>query len=148
MTIDSSNYIENIYSKLEDKILLHQIYKPSLETSQYRINISPENESMQVSHLLMKKNQKFKAHKHLLFDRNMPIAQESWVVISGKVKVFYYDLDDELLTTQEIISGECSITYRGGHHYESLTDNTIVYEFKTGPYFGVEKDKVFLNSKN
>ena len=41
----------------------------------------------------------------------MPMAQESWVVISGKVRVFYFDLDDSLITTKDIKSGECSITY-------------------------------------
>ena len=28
--------------------------------------------------------------------------------------------------------------------YEILEENTVVYEYKTGPYTGVENDKVFL----
>ena len=32
----------------------------------------------------------------------MPMAQESWVVIKGKVKVFYYDIDDKLLITRDM----------------------------------------------
>ena len=139
---------ESIYSKVDKGKLLHQLFRPNYKKCPHRINISPENESIQVSHLSLKKNQTFKAHKHILFDRNMPMAQESWIVISGKVRVYYYDLDESLITTKDIQFGDCTITYRGGHNYESLEENTIIYECKTGPYFGVEKDKVFLRNSS
>ena len=138
--------IESIYSLKSKDLLLHQLFKPKNKKSSSRINISPASQSLQVSHLVLKSDQTFKAHKHVLFERNMPIAQESWVVIKGKVKVFYYDIDDELLMTRYMNPGDCTMTYRGGHNYKSLEENTIVYEFKTGPYFGIEKDKVFLSN--
>ena len=75
--------IESIYSKKSKNLLLHQLFKPRVKKSSSRINISPENESIQVSHLILKSDQTFKAHKHVIFDRNMPMAQESWVVIKG-----------------------------------------------------------------
>ena len=140
------DHTESIYSKIEQGVLLHQLFRPNNFKSPNRINISPENESIQVAHLSLNKFQTFNAHKDILFDRNMPIAQESWVVVSGMVRIFYFDLDDSLLTTKDIKSGECSITYRGGHNYQSLEENTVVYEFKTGPYYGIEKDKVFLKN--
>ena len=90
MSEDSSSYLESFYSKVEKGLLLHQLFKPNLSEGSNRINISPEDQSIQVSHLLLKKNQTFKAHKHIVFNRDMPIAQESWVVIAGRVKIFYY----------------------------------------------------------
>ena len=36
------------------------------------------------------------------------------------------------------------MTFEGGHNYEILEENTLVYEFKTGPYEGIDKDKVFI----
>ena len=30
------------------------------------------------------------------------------------------------------------------HTYEILEDNTLVYEYKTGPYLGIKKDKEFI----
>ena len=140
----STNEIESFYSKVEKGVLMHQLFKPKVKKDYQRINISPENESIQVSHLSLKDKQTFKAHKHVVFKRDMPMAQESWVVIEGKVKIFYYDMDDKLITTREMTPGDCTITYRGGHNYQALEENTIVYEFKTGPYFGIEKDKVFI----
>lgn len=146
MNYNPADDIESIYSKKSKGLLLHQFFKPSNKNQSSRVNISPENESLQVSHLVLNLNQTFKAHKHIIFERNMPIAQESWVVIKGKVKVFYYDIDDDLLLTKEMNPGDCTMTYRGGHNYKSLEENTIVYEFKTGPYFGIEKDKVLLSN--
>jgi len=41
--------------------------------------------------------------------------------------------------------GDCLVLFRGGHSLEVLDKNTIMYEFKTGPYFGFEKDKETIN---
>jgi len=42
------------------------------------------------------------------------------------------------------MQGDCSITFCGGHNYMCLEDDTLIYEAKTGPYLGVEKDKTFI----
>ena len=41
--------------------------------------------------------------------------------------------------------GDCSITLGGGHNYLILEHDTLVYEYKTGPYKGQKLDKVFLD---
>jgi len=56
-----------------------------------------------------------------------------------------FDIDGTLLVEEIIYPGDCSMTFEGGHNYEALEDNTVVYEYKTGPYTGVENDKVFIN---
>ena len=142
---DFSDCVESFYSEEDQSILLHQLFRPNDKEGPHRINISPVNESIQVCHLSLANNQTFRAHKHVFYKRDMPMAQESWVVISGRVEVFYFDLNDRLITTRILKQGDCTVTYRGGHNYKSLEKDTIVYEFKTGPYFGTEKDKVFLN---
>jgi hypothetical protein len=70
--------------------------------------------------------------------------RESWIVIRGKVKCFFYDLDDEILATVILEEGDASFTLAGGHNYEIMEENTIVYEYKTGPYEGQSLDKEFL----
>jgi hypothetical protein len=72
------------------------------------------------------------------------ITQEAWVVITGLIKVSYFDLDGSLLGEEMLHTGMMSITFRGGHTYECMRDNTHVFEFKTGPYNGQEKDKEFI----
>ena len=140
---NNSQTIQTIISKIEPGVMLHQVVKPK-NISPGRINVSPEHESLQVAHIALKFNQTFKAHKHVVHDRNMPMAQESWIVISGKVKVFHYDLDDNIINESILFPGDCTITYRGGHNYLALEENTFVYEVKTGPYQGIENDKTFI----
>ena len=140
---ENNSIIKTINSIVEPNIMLHQVVKPK-KLSSGRINVSPEHESLQVAHIGLKFNQTFKAHKHVFHDRNMPMAQESWIVISGKVKVFHYDLDDKIINESILLPGDCTITYRGGHNYLALEENTLVYEIKTGPYHGVENDKKFI----
>ena len=48
-------------------------------------------------------------------------------------------IGDEIIKT-----GDCSITFEGGHTYTILEDDTIVYEYKTGPYYGQKLDKAFI----
>jgi hypothetical protein len=91
------------------------------------------------------KDKTFKPHKHIWKEqkRNV-IAQESWVVLQGSVKCIFYDLDNTILSTEFLYPGDASFTLEGGHNYEILEDNTLVYEYKTGPYEGQELDKIFI----
>jgi len=94
----------------------------------------------------MSKDKTFPAHKHIIKDRHYleQIAQESWVIIKGKVRCFLYDIDDKLLATPILTPGDASFTLYGGHTYKILTNDTIVYEYKTGPYEGQKLDKEFI----
>ena len=92
----------------------------------------------------MHKGQTFKAHKHIIYEKTTDIAQESWLVIKGSVKCILYDLDDKIIAEPILYPGDCSLTFRGGHNYLILEDDTIVFEYKTGPYLGQELDKTFI----
>ena len=134
---------EKIYSKIKTDILLHLIYR--LDEFEGRTDIAPENEFLQLAALKMMKGTTFMPHKHIWkAGEEKVIAQESWVVISGKVKIIMYDLDDTIISTYILSTGDISMTFQGGHTYEILEDNTLVYEYKTGPYKGQSKDKEFL----
>lgn len=137
--------MEKIYSKIESNTLLHLIYR--LQEIDGRANIAPDNEYLQLASMKMKKGQTFKAHKHIICEKTTNIAQESWVVIKGSVKCIFYDLDDSIIGEYVLHPGDCSMTFRGGHNYLILEDNTIVYEYKTGPYLGQDLDKTFIDNK-
>ena len=94
----------------------------------------------------MKKGQKFKPHQHIWkHGENKVIAQESWVVVRGSVKCIFYDTDGTIIKEPVLNVGDCSITLAGGHTYSILEDDTLVYEYKTGPYKGSENDKIFID---
>ncbi len=134
--------MEKIFSEIEKGKLLHLVYRAS--EIEGRTNIAPDNEFLQLASLNMDKGTTFKAHKHIIHEKTTNIAQESWVVIKGSVQCIFYDLDDTIIAKPILYPGDCSMTFRGGHNYLIMEDNTIVYEFKTGPYLGQELDKTFL----
>tara|TARA_R100001463_G_scaffold14696_2_gene38534 strand:+ start:6331 stop:6744 length:414 start_codon:yes stop_codon:yes gene_type:complete len=133
------------YSKVKKGLLLHIINR--LDDIQERLDIVPSNNFIQCATLRMKEGKTFKPHKHIKKERvyKEQIAQESWIVIKGSVKCIFYDIDDTVLATAVLEEGDASFTLEGGHTYEILEDNTIVYEYKTGPYEGQHLDKRFLD---
>ena len=133
-----------ILSKVEDNKILHIIFRKEDFKEGRTDVISPDN-FLQCAVLNLKQNTTFRPHKHIWKERNEKvIAQESWVVIQGSVKCIFYDLDDTVLEEVVLNSGDASFTLEGGHNYFILEDNTLVYEYKTGPYEGQKLDKTFI----
>jgi cupin fold WbuC family metalloprotein len=136
--------MKQIYSKVDPAKLLHLVHR--LDEISGRIEVAPEDQFLQLATLRMEKGRTFRPHQHIWkpSPRAECIAQESWVVIQGRVRVFFYDTNGELLATEDIGPGDSSMTFEGGHTYEILEEDTVVYEYKTGPYQGQALDKVFL----
>jgi len=134
-----------VLSKIDTDKLLHLIYRGK-EFSGGRTELVDPDNFLQCCFLNFEKGTTFKPHKHIWktpkYDR--VIAQESWLVMRGSVKVFFYDTDGTLLNEYILNEGDVSFTLEGGHTYEVLEEDTLVYEYKTGPYEGQAMDKVFL----
>ena len=132
--------MRKIYSNVQEDKLLHIILRKE-DVKAERLNVVVDEEFLQLAAMKLPKGKTFKPHKHVYCEKISTITQESWVVIEGKVKAILYDLDDSVIAEPILNSGDVSITLYGGHTYEILEDNTLVYEYKTGPYLGLEKDK-------
>jgi hypothetical protein len=131
------------YSKIDGR-LLHIVHR--LHEFKGRQEVIPENNFLQCATLKMEKGKTFPPHKHIIKDRHYPeqIAQESWVVIKGSVKCILYDIDNTIIAEPILKVGDASFTLYGGHTYEILESDTLVYEYKTGPYEGQKLDKEFI----
>jgi len=140
--------MEIIYSKVDPNRILHMVKRLTEieEDGVGRVDVVHEDNFIQCSALNMNEGKTFKPHKHIHKNRTYEnqIAQESWVVIRGSVKCIFYDLDDTILAEPILKPGDASFTLGGGHNYLILEDDTIVYEYKTGPYEGQEFDKTFI----
>ena len=133
----------NFYSSVDSGVILFTITRKS-EITSGRSDLTPPSEFLQAGVKKMKKGKFFKPHKHLPCQKVASMTQEAWVILDGKAEGCFYDLDDSLRETIILNDGDCAIIYNGGHSLRILEDNTILYEFKTGPYLGPIKDKVFL----
>ena len=137
--------MDKIYSKIVPNKLLHVIVRKE-DIKPGRVDIIDDNNFIQCSMLNMDKGKTFRPHRHIWKERTRNvIAQESWVVIKGSVKCIFYDLDNTIIYEPILLPGDSSYTLEGGHNYEILEDETIVYEYKTGPYEGQLLDKKFIN---
>ena len=134
----------NIYSKIKKKKLLHVFFK--FRKNINRISLSPEKEYLQASIVKFKDKKVIGSHHHLnhpIVNKKRPI-QESWILIKGKAKITLFDTNKKILKTFVMKPGDISISFSGGHKLETLNKNTIIYEYKTGPYKGSKKDLTYF----
>ena len=141
--------MKTITSKVQEGKLLHIVHRlnPDSPPTTERTEIAPPDQFLQLCLLRVEEGRTFPPHKHIWKEPSYDsvIAQESWIVVRGQVRVNFYDIDDKLLVSEILEQGDCSMTFEGGHSYEILEPNTIVYEYKTGPYLGQKLDKEFIN---
>lgn len=139
--------MHKIFSNIENNKLLHIVIRKE-DIVKNRLNIISDENWLQCAVMNLPIGTKFKPHKHIEKDRfeKNKIAQESWIVIQGKVKCYFYDLDNKFICNEILNPGDASFTLYGGHTYEIMSDDTIVYEYKTGPYEGIDLDKVQIDA--
>jgi len=135
--------VKYVYSNVDpDCLLLSYIKKEDIISE--RIDLSPERECLQVSAKKINMGKIFKPHKHNALERNTDQTNESWMFLEGSVRANFYDLDDTLILQEVFKSGDCVVVFNAGHGFDVLEDNTILYEFKNGPYYGQIADKTFI----
>lgn len=142
--------MKEFLSYTDNKILLCILIKNG-DVVGDRVDVSPREEFLQMSYQSIPEGKRFRAHKHLNQTRPAKlnyVPQEAWVVLSGKVEFVLFDIDDSPCDVFDLTAGDCVITFRGGHQYTALADDTRIYEFKTGPYQGVEFDKRFIGEND
>lgn len=136
-----------LYSKIKKKKLLHIFFR--FKKKLQKNNLTPPSEFLQVSVFKFKEKKIINPHKHLKHEiqKARRQIQESWILIKGKAKITYYDINKKILKTFDMNPGDISITFFGGHKLEILKKGTILYEYKTGPYKGNSKDLKYFGKK-
>jgi hypothetical protein len=128
----------SIYSKVNPGQLLHAIAN-AMESGSSRTDISPPDQFLQVSIVPLPSGKKLSPHIHAPRQAAAPgatITQESWLVLRGKIRVRLFDLDHTFLDEEELLPGFLLVTFYGGHSLECLEKDTVMLEFKNGPYLG------------
>jgi len=136
---------ESIFDK--SGLLCHVVIRGSIFSQlDGRVDISDPGEFLQLGVISGPKGKAFRPHVHL--ERSVHhtnfLAQESWVVIKGEVEATFYDQAGLFICKKELRQGDSSVSFRGGHGYRLLRDS-LIYEYKTGPYLGQAQDKRFID---
>ena len=79
-------------------------------------------------------------HRHNIIARKVLITQEVLFIKSGKVRVDFYDDDENYLESRILKKDDVILLASGGHGFEMVEPSEII-EVKQGPYIG-EQDKV------
>jgi hypothetical protein len=135
--------MDEIRSKINGTVL-HIIFRQD-DFEDGRKDIVSHDNFIQVAALKLNEGKSFRPHKHILKKGEKLVwTQEGIVVIKGRVKCILYDVNNDILASPVLNTGDMSITLQSGHTYEVMKDS-LVYEIKTGPYYGQVRDKVFID---
>ena len=85
-------------------------------------------------------------HRHTPNFRTVELTQEAVLVRKGGLIADITEDDGNPVESVELGPGDLLVVLGGAHRYRISEDNTTVFEFKTGPFVGVEADKVVMES--
>jgi mannose-6-phosphate isomerase-like protein (cupin superfamily) len=105
---------------------------------------TPGDFSQQLGYMNRKKGYEIPPHTHNLVERKVHLTQEVLYIKSGKVRVDFYDEDQNYLESRIVEKGDVILLAAGGHGFQMLEDSEMI-EVKQGPYCG-EEDKVRFSS--
>ncbi len=102
---------------------------------------SEDRDFIQVGEWNYNKDKDLLAHIHNEVPRTVTRTCEVLYVISGSIEAKIYSLEEKLIDTFKVNTGDILVLLECGHGYRTLEDNTRVLEVKNGPYLGAEVDR-------
>ena len=119
-------------------IIPHTYHKPG-------ISFLTSNElSQQLAYMEHHKGHEIVAHVHNPVHRSVVYTRETLVIRKGKLRVDFYDDDQNYIESHIIDAGDVILLVSGGHGFKVLEDIEMI-EVKQGPYAG-EGDKTRFSS--
>lgn len=101
--------------------------------------ITAENYSQQLAYMHHPTGKSIDAHVHNHVERSVAYTQEILVIRKGKLRVDFYDENQEYIESKIIKNGDTILLISGGHGFKVLEEVEMI-EIKQGPYAG-EQDK-------
>lgn len=96
--------------------------------------------SQQLGYMNRPKGYVIDPHRHNHVERKVVLTQEVLFIKSGRVRVDFYNDEQEYLESRVLETGDVILLAAGGHGFEMLEPSEMI-EVKQGPYCG-ELDKV------
>lgn len=122
------------HNRLLALILPHNFEKPG-------INFLTSNElSQQLAYMHHSAGKIIPPHMHKFSPREVQYTQEVLVIKEGKLRVDFYNEQQQYIESRILEAGDVILLASGGHGFEVLEEVKMI-EVKQGPYVG-EYDKV------
>ena len=101
-----------------------------------RIDLMSPDSPLQLALINMSEKETFIPHIHEEYELKQQLrnTQETWVIVRGQIEASLFDLDTSIIAKVLLGEGDALITLKGGHNYKCLSPESLIYEFKSGPY--------------
>lgn len=107
---------------------------------------TPNDFSQQLGYMKREQGYLIPPHVHNAVSREVSFTKEVLFIKSGKVRVDFYNDNQDYLESKILYKGDVILLAFGGHGFEMLEVSEII-EVKQGPYAG-EGDKTRFNPIN
>lgn len=104
--------------------------------------VTPSESILQVGYVVRSAGGVVERHVHKPLQRTVVGTPEVLVVSSGACEVDVYTPDRRLVTTKVLQTGDVLVMTGGGHGFR-MTEDTVLFEVKQGPYPGVDEKERF-----
>jgi mannose-6-phosphate isomerase-like protein (cupin superfamily) len=96
---------------------------------------TPDELSQQLAYMKHPAGKIIDAHVHNPVARSVEYTQETLFIKRGRLRVDFFDDDQNYLESRELKKGDVLLLIRGGHGFEVL-EELEMFEVKQGPYAG------------
>jgi hypothetical protein len=103
---------------------------------------TPDTFSLQLGYMNRQQDYVIPPHVHNPVERKIELTQEVLFIKSGKVRIDFYDDDQNYLESRTLHKGDIVLLAHGGHGFKMLEPAEIM-EVKQGPYCGDMDKKRF-----
>lgn len=101
--------------------------------------VTPNEYSQQLAYMNRPEGYRIQPHVHNPVHRELNDTMEVLFIRNGRVRIDFYDQDQNHLEDREVATGDTVLLASGGHGFTML-EATEMIEVKQGPYAG-ENDK-------
>lgn len=101
---------------------------------------TPGDFSQQLAYMSRPSGHEIQPHFHREVQRDVRRTLEVLVIRRGRLRVDFYGIDQRLIDSRTLESGDVILLAAGGHGFQILEDCEM-FEIKQGPYLG-DDDKV------
>ena len=105
--------------------------------------LTPDAYSQQLAYMHHKSGHMIEPHFHNIVPRTVHYTQEVLVIRTGKLKVDFYNEDQEKISDTVLSAGDVILLCAGGHGFEVLEEVEMI-EIKQGPYVGLNDKTRFI----
>ncbi len=118
-------------------LLRHDFNRPGIHF------FTPGDFSQQLGYMNRPEGHVIPPHVHNTVTREVHSTKEVLIIKSGRVRVDFYDDDQNYLESRVLATGDVLLLAYGGHGFEML-EPTEMIEVKQGPYAGDEDKTRFI----